>query len=135
MVLASAMQMGINFGPLRAESGNDALAKWPDMIDDLRDRLRWDDRDYLAGDAFLDLDPAVADALTEQLRKAEDYFSAAPVEPTRAGVEEIRASRESTGASNTPSPPGLVRFSERRRHSCRSAPYCMVFALSSVKSR
>jgi hypothetical protein len=92
MVLAAADQVGIDPGPLRAESGSEALAEWADLIDELRDRVLWDDRDYLAGDAFLDLDPAVGDVVKEQLGMAEDYYSAAPIEPTTAGVEEIRAS-------------------------------------------
>ena len=62
------------------------------MIDELRDRTLWDDRDDVAGDAFLDLGHAVGDALMEQLEIAEDDFSAAPVESTRARHEEIRAS-------------------------------------------
>jgi hypothetical protein len=91
MVLAAADQVGIDRRPLRAESGRDALEEWSDLIDDLGDRILWDDRDYLAGDAFLDLDPAVGDALKEQLGIEDDYYSAAPVEPTPAGLEEIRA--------------------------------------------
>jgi hypothetical protein len=91
MVLAAADQVGTDRGPLRAESGSDALVEWSDLLDELRDRILWDDRDYLAGDAFLDLDPAVGDALKEQLGIAEDYFCAAAIEPTRAGLEEIRA--------------------------------------------
>ena len=92
MVLAAAEQVGIDRGLLHAESGSDALAEWSDLIDELRDRIRWDDRDYLAGDAFLELDPAVGDALKEQLGIAEDYYSAAPVDATAAGLEEIRVS-------------------------------------------
>jgi hypothetical protein len=92
MVLAAADQVGIDRGSLCAGSGSDALAEWSDLIDEMRDRILWDDRDYLAGDAFLDLDPALGDALKEQLGIAEDYFCAAPFEPTRAGLEEIRAS-------------------------------------------
>jgi len=92
MVLAAADQVGIDHGSLRVEGGSDALVEWSDLIDELRDRILWDDRDYLVGDAFLDLDPAVGDALKEQLGIAEEYFSAAPIEPTRAGLEEIRAS-------------------------------------------
>jgi hypothetical protein len=92
MALASADQVGIDRGPLRADSGRHAPAEWSDLIDELRDRILWDDRDYLAGDTFLDLDPAVDDALKEQLGIAEDYFSAPPLEPTLAGLEEIRAS-------------------------------------------
>jgi hypothetical protein len=91
MMLAAADQVGIDRGPLRAESGSDALTAWSDLVDELRDRLLWDDRDYVAGDVFLDLDPAVGDTLKEQLGIVEDYFSAAPVEPTQAGLEEIRA--------------------------------------------
>ena len=68
------------------------MVEWSDLIDELRDRILWDDRDYLVGDAFLDLDPAIGDALKEQLGIAEDYFSAAPIEPTSADLEEIRAS-------------------------------------------
>ncbi len=63
-----------------------------DLIDEWRDRILWDDRDYLAGDVFLDLDPAVGDALREQLGIEDDDSSAAPVEPTRAGLQEILAS-------------------------------------------
>ncbi len=92
MVLAAAEQVGIDCGPLRAKSGSDALVEWSDLIDELRDRILWDDRDYLAGDAFLDLDPAVGDALKEQLGIVEDCYSAAPLEPTPAGLDEIRAS-------------------------------------------
>ena len=44
------------------------------------------------GIIFLDLDPAVGDTLKDQLGIAEDYFSAAPIQPTPAGLEEIRAS-------------------------------------------
>ncbi len=78
--------------PLRAESGSDALLMRSDLIDELRDRILWDDRDYLAGDVFLDLDPAAGDALKEQLSTEHDYSCAAPVEPTRAGLQEILAS-------------------------------------------
>jgi len=49
MVLAAADQVGIDRGPLRVESGSDALAEWSDLTDELRDRILWDDRDYLAG--------------------------------------------------------------------------------------
>jgi hypothetical protein len=91
MVLAAADRVGIDCGSLGADSGSDALTEWSDLIDELRDRILWDDRDYLAGDTFLDLDPAVADALKEQLGIEKDYFSAAPIEPTPAGLEEIRA--------------------------------------------
>lgn len=86
MVLAAADQVGIDRGPLRAKSGSDALDKWSDLIDELRDRIPWDDRDYPAGDAFLDLDPAVGDALKEQLGIEDDDYSVAPVEPTPAGL-------------------------------------------------
>jgi hypothetical protein len=92
MALAAADQVGIDRRSLRVKSGSDWLVEWSELIDELRDRILWDDRDYLAGDAFLDLDPAVGDALKEQLGIAEDYFSAAPIEPTPAGIEEIRAS-------------------------------------------
>jgi hypothetical protein len=87
LVLASAGQVGINFGHLRAESGCDALVAWSELIDTLRDRILSDDRDYLIGDAFVDLDPSLGDALKAQLGIPEDYFSSAPVEPTRAGLE------------------------------------------------
>jgi len=43
------------------------------------------------GNTFLDLDPAVGNALKEQLG-IDDYYSAAPIDPTPAGLEEIRAS-------------------------------------------
>jgi hypothetical protein len=92
MVLAAAGQAGIDRGPLRPDSGSDALAGWSDLLDELRDKILWDDRDYLAGGIFLDLDPAVGDALKEQLGIEDDYYSAAPVDPTPAGLEEIRAS-------------------------------------------
>jgi hypothetical protein len=91
MVLAAADQAGIDRGPHRAGSGSHALEEWSDLIDALRDRILWDDRDYLAGDAFLDLDPAVGDALKEQLGIEDDYYSAAPVEPTPVELEQIRA--------------------------------------------
>jgi hypothetical protein len=91
MVLAAADQVGIDRGRLRTESGSDMLADWSDLIDELRDWIFWNDRDYFAGDAFLDLDPAVSNALKEQLSIPDDYYSAAPVEPTRAGRGEIRA--------------------------------------------
>jgi hypothetical protein len=91
MVLAAADQIGIECGPLRARSGSGELKEWSDLIDELRDRILWDDRDYLAGDAFLDLDPAMGDALKEQLGIEDDYYSAAPVDPTPAGLKEIRA--------------------------------------------
>jgi hypothetical protein len=61
MVLAAADQFGIDCGSLRADSGSDALEEWSDLTDELRDRILWDDRDYLAGNVFLDLDPAVGD--------------------------------------------------------------------------
>ena len=40
----------------------------------------------------------------EQLGIAEDYFCAAPFEPTRAGLEDIRAA-----SPDLPPPPGLGR--------------------------
>ena len=89
MVLAAADQVRIDRGPLRAESGSDALVEWSDLIDELRDRILWDDRDYLAGDVFLDLDSEVGDALKEQLGIEDDYYSAAPVDPTPAGLDVI----------------------------------------------
>ena len=92
MVLASAGQVGLDCGHLRVESGSDALEAWSDLIDALRDRILWDDRDYLAGDAFLDLDPDLGGALKEQLGIPDDYFSAAPDQPTRGEIEDIRAS-------------------------------------------
>jgi hypothetical protein len=49
MVLAAANQVGIDCGPLRAESGSDALEDWSNLTDELRDRILWDDRDYLPG--------------------------------------------------------------------------------------
>ncbi len=91
MVLTAADQVGIDPGALRAESGSDALEEWSDLIDELLDRILWDDRDYLEGNAFLDLDPAVGDVLKEQLGIEEDYFSSAPIEPSQAGLAEIRA--------------------------------------------
>lgn len=91
MVLAAAGQMGIKCRRLRAISGSDALVAWSELIDALRDRILWDDRDYLIGDAFLDLEPSLGDALKEQLGIPEDYFSSAPVDPTRAGLENTRA--------------------------------------------
>jgi hypothetical protein len=75
----------------RAERGSDAPVPWSDLIDELRDRILWVDRDYLAGDAFLDLDPAVGDALKEQLGMEDDYDRAPPVDRTPAGLREIRA--------------------------------------------
>jgi hypothetical protein len=65
IVLAAADQFGIDRGSLRVESGSDALVEWSDPIDELRDSILWDDRDYIAGDAFLGLDPVVGDALKE----------------------------------------------------------------------
>ena len=88
MVLAAADQVGIDRGPLHAESGGEAL-QWSDLLEELRDRILWDDRDYLAGDVFLDLDPEAGDALKDQLGIDKDYYSAAPVDPTPAGLEEI----------------------------------------------
>ncbi len=81
MVLASAGQVGLDCGHLRVESGSDALEALSDLIDALRDRILWDDRDYLVEDAFLDLDPNLGGALKEQLGIPDDYFSAAPTSP------------------------------------------------------
>ncbi|MBV8129295.1 MAG: hypothetical protein JO114_16740 [Planctomycetaceae bacterium] len=39
MVLAAADQVGIERGPLHAESGGDALAEWSDLLNELRDRM------------------------------------------------------------------------------------------------
>lgn len=91
MVLATAHQVGIDGGLLRAESGSDDPTEWFDLIDELLDRILWDGRDYLFGSAFLNLHPAVGDALKEQLGIEKDYFAATPIEPTPAGLEEIRA--------------------------------------------
>ena len=63
-------------------------------------RYHWDDRDYLAGDVFLDLDPEMGDALKDQLGIDEDYYSAAPVDPTPDGLEEIRAASPHLRASS-----------------------------------
>jgi hypothetical protein len=97
MVLTVADRVVIDRGPLRADSGGDALVECSDLIEELRDRILGDNRANLVGDAFLDLDSVVGDDLKEQLGKADNYFSAVPIEPTRAGLEDIRASLRRMG--------------------------------------
>jgi len=92
LVLAAARQVGLNCGRLTSRSGSDELEEWSDLIDALKDRILWDDRDYLAGSVFLDLDPDLGCTLKEQLGIPDDYYSAAPVETTRRGLDDVRAS-------------------------------------------
>jgi hypothetical protein len=92
MVLATAKQLELNCGRLVPKSSSHEIKEWSDLIDVLRDRILWDDRDYLAGSFFLDLDPDLGCTLKEQLGIPEDYYSAVPVEPTRRGLEDVRAS-------------------------------------------
>jgi hypothetical protein len=92
MVLAAARQVDLDFGSLVPECGSDEIEAWSDLIDALRDRILWDDGDYLAGIALLDIDPDLACALKEQLGIPHDYYSAVPFEPTRRGLEDVRAS-------------------------------------------
>jgi hypothetical protein len=75
MAVAAADQVGIDPRPLRAKTDSEALAEWSEFIDELRDRILWDDRDYLAGDVFLDPDPATGDALKEQLGIKDCYYA------------------------------------------------------------
>jgi hypothetical protein len=91
IVLVAARHASVGCGGLHTESGSTALVGWMELIDELRDRILWDDRDYLVGDAFLDLDPAMGDTLKEQLGIPEHYFSAVAVERTQARLENNRA--------------------------------------------
>jgi hypothetical protein len=68
---------------------SDDLTEWFSLVDLLLDRIL-DDRDYLAGNAFLDADPAFSRALKAQLGIPEDYFSAIPSDPTAEALEPIR---------------------------------------------
>jgi hypothetical protein len=71
------------------QADSDDLKEWFDLVDFLLDRIL-DDRDYLAGNAFLDADPALSRALKAQLGIPEDYFSAIPTNPTPEALESIR---------------------------------------------
>jgi len=68
---------------------SDDLTEWFSLVDLLLDRIL-DDRDYLAGNAFLDADPALSRALKVQLGIPEDYFSAIPSDPTAEALESFR---------------------------------------------
>jgi hypothetical protein len=66
-----------------------AFEVWEHVLDDLRDRLLWDN-DFNLGDEFLDLPPDEARAQLRALRIDPGYYRAVPPEPGDAGLTAAR---------------------------------------------
>ena len=71
------------------QSESDDLVEWFSLISFMLDQIL-DDRDYLAADMFLDMDPAGSSKLKDQLGISEDYFTATQPDPTLEGLEAAR---------------------------------------------
>jgi hypothetical protein len=69
---------------------SEVAEEWEFLIDDLANRILWDDGDYDAGDAFLDDDPAEARAMMELMGIARGYYTDIAPDPTEEQLEAIR---------------------------------------------
>jgi hypothetical protein len=72
-------------GEVEADSSD--LDEWDMLIEGLADRILWD-RDWEAEDDVVDLPPEAARAVHRLARIGDDYFVAAPDEPTEVQVSQ-----------------------------------------------
>ncbi len=68
---------------------SDDVGAWMDQLDFLMDRIL-DDRDYLAGSLYLDVDPVLGRDLKDRLGIADDYYVGIPPDPTLGELEVAR---------------------------------------------
>ena len=71
------------------QAESDDLVEWFSLISFMLDQIL-DDRDYLAADMFLDMDPAGSRSLKKQLGISEDYFTATQPDAALEGLEAAR---------------------------------------------
>ena len=72
------------------DATSEIAEEWEFLVDDLANRILWDDGDYNAGDAFLDDDPAKAHAMMELMGLARGYYTDIAPDPTEEQLEPIR---------------------------------------------
>jgi hypothetical protein len=63
---------------------------WNDLLEELMDRVLWEDRDFDEEAAFVDADPRLSADLKEKLRIDEGYFSAIAPDPTDSQLALVR---------------------------------------------
>lgn len=75
---------------------------WEFLVDDLANRILWEDRDYEAGHHFMDVDPLEADLKKELLGIQDEYYTDVVPDPTDAEIEEIRQTLRTLCGSRAP---------------------------------
>jgi len=63
---------------------------WDDLLDELMDRVLWDDRDYEDEEFVLDMDPELGRLLKRQMGIDGDYYTSVAPEPTDEQLALIR---------------------------------------------
>jgi hypothetical protein len=72
------------------DATSEVAEEWQFLVDDLANRILWDDGDYDAGDAFLDDDPAEARAMMKLMGIASGYYTDIAPDPAEEQLELIR---------------------------------------------
>jgi hypothetical protein len=72
------------------DATSEVAEDWEFLIDYLANRILWNDRDYEAGDLFLDDDPARARALMELMGIERGYYTDIASDPTEKQLELVR---------------------------------------------
>ena len=72
------------------DATSEVAGDWEFLVDHLANRILWNDRDYEAGDLFLDDDPARARALMELMGIERGYYTDIAPDPTEEQLELVR---------------------------------------------
>jgi hypothetical protein len=72
------------------DATSEVAEEWEFLVDDLANRILWDDGDYDAGDAFLDDDPAEARFRMKLMGITRGYYTDIAPDPTDEQLESIR---------------------------------------------
>jgi len=76
--------------PSLPEPDCEEIDAWDDLLDELMDRVLWDDRDFEEEELILDVDPEVGRYLKRQLGIDGDYYTSVAPEPTDEQLASIR---------------------------------------------
>ena len=82
--------------------------EWEIFVNDLANRILWDDGDYLEGDEYLDSDPAEARIRMKLMGIARNYFTDVAPDPADDQVEAIRRALRSLCGRPEPRGPELI---------------------------
>ncbi|MFI5458517.1 MAG: hypothetical protein ACHRXM_24050 [Isosphaerales bacterium] len=81
--------------PSLPEPNCEDMEEWDGLLDELMDRVLWDDRDFEAEELVLDVDPEVGRHLKKQLGIDADYYTSVAPEPTDEQLALIRKTLQS----------------------------------------